>query len=133
MKEDLILKLVSMLVDDSDNINSAQESIKPMPMLDSMVGEYVIVRSRNEGINAGIVKALDDTGIILSEARRIWYHKPENKNMSWYEGVAESGLSSDSKVSPPVSEKAIIEDYSITVCSEIGKKSISGHKSHEQN
>lgn len=133
MKEDLILKLVSMLIDGSDNGNLAQGSVNTVSMLDSMVGEYVIVRSRNEGINAGIVKALDDTGIILSEARRIWYHKPENKNMSWYEGVAESGLSSDSKVSTPVSEKAIIEDYSITVCSEIGKKSISGHKSHEQN
>ena len=133
MKEDLILKLVSMLIDGSDNGNLVQEDIKPISMLDSMIGKYVIVRSRNEGINAGIVKALDNTGIILSEARRIWYHKPKNKKMSWYEGVAESGLSSDSKVSTAVSEKAIIEDYSITVCSGVGKKSISGHVSHEQN
>ena len=133
MKEELILKLVEMLIGGDDSGNSPQESAKPLSMLESMIGKYVIVRSRNEGINAGFVKALDDTGIILSEARRIWYHKPENKNMSWYEGVAESGLSTDSKVSTPVSEKAIIEDYSITVCSKVGKKSISGHKSHEQN
>ena len=132
MKEELILKLVGMLIDGDKCLNKDTD-MSNGSMLDSMVGKYVIVRSRNEGINAGFVNALDDTGIILNEARRIWYHKPENKNMSWYEGVAESGLSKDSKVSTPVSEKAIIEDYSITVCSEVGKKSISGHKSHEQN
>ena len=79
MKEELILKLVEMLIGGDDSGNSPQESAKPLSMLESMIGEYVIVRSRNECINAGFVKALDDTGIILSEAHRIWYHKPENK------------------------------------------------------
>ena len=130
MKEELALKLLEMLVCGS---SSNETEVKSSGMLDSMVGKYVIVRSRNEGINAGFVKALDGTGIILSDARRIWYHKPENKNMAWYEGVAESGLSSDSKVSVAVSEKAIVEDYSITICTEVGKSSISGHKAHEQN
>lgn len=98
-----------------------------------MIGKYVIVRSRNEGINAGTVKAADETGIVLSSARRIWYHKPADRKTSWYEGVSISGLSADSKVSAIVSEKAIIEDYSITQCTKVAQESIESHKAHEQN
>ena len=130
MKTELALKLIEMLVTGGSD---KPETSNSKSMLNEMVGKYVIVRSRNEGINAGIVKDLDSTGIVLSQARRIWYHKPEDKNMAWYEGVAESGLASDSKTSIPVREKAIIEDYSITVCSDIAKNSISGHKAHEQS
>lgn len=100
---------------------------------DNYIGKYVIVRSRNEGINAGIVKECDPTGIVLSNARRIWYHKPSDKRVSWYEGVAKTGLSSDSKISCEVEEKVIIENYSITICSEVAKKSIIKHESHGTN
>ena len=96
------------------------------------VGKYVICRSRNEGVNAGKVVAADETGVILEDCRRLWYHKPVNKNLSWYEGVAELGLSSDSKIGNPV-EKIIVEDYSLTVCTAISEKSIREAKSHEQN
>ena len=81
-----------------------------------MVRKSVIVRSRNEGINIGIVEAADETGVILKDCRRIWYHKPADKTLSWYEGVAVSGLSPDSKVSGTVPRKIIIEDYSMTEC-----------------
>ena len=81
-----------------------------------MIGKSVIVRSRNEGINAGIVVLADETGVELKNCRRIWYHKPKDKNLAWYEGVAVSGLSSDSKVSGTVPTKVIIEDYSMTLC-----------------
>ena len=97
------------------------------------VGKHVIVRSRNEGINFGEVVQADETGIVLKDCIRIWYHKPENKNTCWYEGVATSGLSSASKTSCAVSEKAIIEDYSITLCDEVAVKSIKEHKPHEQS
>jgi hypothetical protein len=36
-----------------------------------VIGQYVVVRSRNEGINAGYLEAADDTGCILTEARRL--------------------------------------------------------------
>ena len=101
--------------------------------LEKYIGKYVIVRSRNEGINAGFVKEIDETGIVLSSARRIWYHKPKDLKTSWYEGVSISGLSHDSKISAEVTEKAIIEDYSITICTEEAKGSIQNHPSHEQN
>lgn len=98
-----------------------------------LVGKYVIVRSRNEGINAGEIVAIDETGVILKDARRIYYHRPKDRKTSWYEGVSVSGLSEDSKISCEVEQKAIIEDYSITVCSEKAKESIKNHKSNEQS
>lgn len=96
----------------------------PSNLASSMVGKYVIVRSRNEGLNAGYVEAADETGVILKGAKRLWYHKPAVKAESWYEGVANHGLSKDSKVSGSVSRKVIIEDYSMTECSEVARQSI---------
>lgn len=98
----------------------------------SFVGKYVIVRSRNEGINAGKVLELDDTGVILEDARRLYFHKPANKELSWYEGVALEGLSKDSKVGAEVT-KLIVEDYSITVCTKEAEKSIRGAKTYAQS
>ena len=114
------------------NLFEQHPAAKKQCLAKSIEGKYVIVRSRNEGINAGYVEAADETGIVLTEARRIWYHRPESKSMSWYEGVAISGLSSDSKVSETVARKVIIEDYSITECSDFGAKSIQDHESHAQ-
>lgn len=96
------------------------------------LGKYVIVRSRNEGINAGKILEMDETGIILEDARRLYYHKPANKELSWYEGVALEGLSSDSKVGAEVT-KIIIEDYSITVCTKKAETSIRGAKANVQS
>lgn len=79
-----------------------------------MIGKPVIVRSRNEGINVGIIELADDTGVVLKNARRLYYHRPKDKSLSWYEGVAMSGISNDSKVSGTVDRKVIIEDYSMT-------------------
>ena len=99
----------------------------------AMVGKFCLVRSRNEGINAGTVIAADDTGVILENARRLWYHRPADNNLSWYEGVAISGLSECSKVSGTVSKKAIVEDYSLTECSKNAEKSIRGKTPNAQN
>lgn len=95
------------------------------------IGKYVICRSRNEGINAGVVVELDDTAVIINDARRLHYHRPIDKSMCWYEGVSISGLSENSKISPPT-EKLIVEDYSLTICTPKAKKSIVGLKNTEQ-
>lgn len=105
----------------SGNVNQSD-------MLRKYIGEYVIVRSYNEGLNAGTVKDIDETGVILSDARRLYYHKPSN-NESWYEGVAQYGLSNDSKVSIEV-EKVIAEKYSLTLCSKQAEESIKSHASY---
>ena len=72
------------------------------------VGKYVIVRTRNEGLNCGVLMAADETGCVLNDARRIWYSKPKDSKLSWYEGVSESGLHSSSKISGKVETKYII-------------------------
>lgn len=123
--EDLV-KLASLLDNQPKNTNQGTS------LGDKFVGKYVIVRSRNEGINAGKIIELDDTGVILEGSRRLYYHKPANKELSWYEGVALEGLSKDSKVGPEVT-KLIVEDYSITVCTKEAEKSIRGAKTNAQS
>jgi len=98
-----------------------------------LIGKYAIVRSSNEGVNAGVISEMDETGIVLKDARRIWYHRPANKKLAWYEGVALSGLDGSSKLSAEVPLKAIIEKYSVTACTSVAEKSIREHKSHEQS
>lgn len=88
------------------------------------IDEYVIIRSYNEGINAGYLEEADETGCVLREARRLRYHEPKDKSLSWYEGVSLSGLSSDSTTSPPALKKVILENYSITLTTEEAKESI---------
>ena len=89
-----------------------------------MIGHFVIVRSRNEGINAGTVVFADQSGVELMNCRRIYYHRPKDTSLSWYEGVATSGLDSRSKTSGTVPSKIIIEDYSMTECTPEAETSI---------
>jgi hypothetical protein len=96
-------------------------------ILADAIGQYCIVRTRNEGINFGKVVMADNTGVVIEEARRIYYHKPKDNKVSWYEGVATTGLHEDSKISGEVSRKYIIEDYSLTICSPEAVQSIKDH------
>ena len=126
-----IKELISMI----GCLNGQQSKIsqtKENSMLKNYIGKYVIVRSRNEGINAGEVLDIDETGVILKDARRLYYHAPKNSKVSWYEGVAQSGLSDSSKVGA-VCEKVIVENYSLTICTSDAEQSIRGAKDHEQN
>lgn len=87
------------------------------------VGKYVICRSVNEGVNAGFLVAADGTGCHLKDARRLKTHMPVEG--AWYESVALTGLNyNESVVSAPAPEKFIIENYSLTVCTEEAAKSI---------
>jgi len=115
-------KLETMMIDGvkyirEDSVNNAEtyEFTGEETLASTLIGKKVIVRSRNEGVNAGIVVLADQTGIMLTSCRRIWYHKPKDTKVSWYEGVAETGISPDSNVSC-TTEKTIIEDYSATIC-----------------
>jgi len=103
------------------------------PIASRMIGKNVIVRNRNEGLNVGTVVLADETGVELKNVRRIWYHKPKDKSLSWYEGVAISGISEDSKVSCTVPRKIMLEDYSMTELTEEAYKSIMNKKPNEQS
>lgn len=102
-------------------------------IFDQFIGKYVIVRSYNEGVNCGFLEAAESGVCVLRDARRMWYHTPQDKTQSWYEGVANTGLSEDSNMSAPVQQKVIVEDYSITVCSEIGQASLIMAPNHAQS
>lgn len=115
------------------NMFGNNNSEKSSKIQNRNIGKYVLVRSRNEGLNAGFLVASDETGCIISEARRIWYHKPKDKSTSWYEGVSVSGLDSSSKISCKVEEKIIVEDYSIIRCTGVAKDSIREFSSHESS
>ena len=106
---------------------SGNTSAQPNSILSESIGQYCIVRTRNEGINFGKVVMADNTGVVIDEARRIYYHKPKDNKVSWYEGVATTGLHSDSKISGEVSRKYIIEDFSLTICSPEAVQSIKTH------
>ena len=125
-KENMALKFIDMLVSDTKT-NPVEENLS---ILSGAIGKYVISRSIGEGINAGFVVRADRTGVVLRDARRLYFHRPLDKNLAWYEGVAVSGLHSDSKISGIVPEKYIIEDYSLIICSDAAKKSITGFISH---
>lgn len=101
--------------------------------LKSLIGKKVIVRSYSEGVNFGTVKHASKDGIVLNNCTRLWYSKPKDNLMSWNEGVAESGVSEDSKLSTVVNEKAIIEKYSILILSNNAIENIENHKKHSQN
>lgn len=100
-------------------------------ILNDAIGQYAIVRTRNEGINCGKVVMADETGCVIEDARRIYYHKPKDRKVSWYEGVAMTGLSNNSKISGTVDRKYIIEDYSLTICTKEAEQSLRRHDAQE--
>jgi len=130
------MKENSVVIDGVEYIPKAKavvfETGESSSLSTSFIGEYVIVRSRSEGINAGTVVTADESGVLLKNCRRLWYHEPLDKTLSWYEGVAISGLSENSKISTPVLLKLIIEDYSIISVSEVAIKSITEFAAHAQ-
>lgn len=130
---ELIISLIKMLTNDSKSEIKEQNNIDSNDIFSRAIGKYVIVRSRNEGVNCGFLVAANNRVVVLKDARRLYFHRPKDVNLSWYEGVSESGLSDDSKISSPVIEKIIVEDYSITICSDIAKESLINAKTNEQS
>lgn len=108
------------------------EEKKEYSFFEDFIGKYVLCRTVNEGVNAGEVVTASKYGVILKDARRLYYHKPNDPSLSWYEGVAISGLSSDSRVGAPA-KKIIVEKYSLTICTGMAEQSIRGFKSYEQS
>ena len=118
------MNIDEMTIGDFKKLKSLFQNQPHRSGLSFPIGKYVIVRSRNEGVNFGKLIEADGTGCSLEEASRLWSHK--GKHGYWYEGVSVSGLTEDSKRSVPTS-KIIIEDYSITICSDSAVDDIKAH------
>lgn len=98
------------------------------------VGKYVIVRTRNEGLNFGLVAAADETGVVLSGARRIHHHDAKAQNGgAWYEALANSGPAGRTHMSQAVADKVIVEDYSLTIVADAAVDSFLNWVSHNEN
>ena len=86
------------------------------------IGKYVIVRTHDAGVHAGILAASNGRECVLHEARRLWQWKPAAG--MWLDGVANSGLHTESRISEPVAERLLTEDCEITVCTPQAEQSI---------
>ncbi|NQZ74678.1 MAG: hypothetical protein HRT61_00955 [Ekhidna sp.] len=95
------------------------------------IGKYVIARSYNEGVLFGKVLSCNESGYEMESARRLYYHKPLDTSLSWYEGVAQSGLAHGCRVSSE-QHKVVIERYSFTECSQAAIDNISNYETHGQ-
>lgn len=43
------------------------------PITAAVIGKYCIIRGRGFGVFAGTVKEVDDTRVLVENARRLWY------------------------------------------------------------
>ena len=95
-------------------------------------GGFYLLRCRNAGVIFGEVVEAGIGYAIMKNARRVWRPISKDKSLAWYEGVALSGLCEDEgKISGFVAEKIIVEDYELTLCSEVARVSLEGFKSNE--
>lgn len=93
-----------------------------------MLGKYVIVRCRDAGVHAGVLKAYNGRECLLLESRRLWYWKVANNGVS-LSGVATEGLTDESKVGAPI-DVHLTENCEIILCNAAAEKSIRNMKVH---
>lgn len=67
MKEELLVKLVSMLIDSSNSDSENRELEQHQD-----VGKHVIIRSGQSGVHFGILESKKGDEVILKNSRRCW-------------------------------------------------------------
>lgn len=123
MKEELLLKLIEKLLESESS--TLPTSTEMQTNKKEMIGDYVIVRCRDAGVHAGYLVDYEGREVVLKDSRRLWYWKCANNQHS-LSGVANEGITSDSKI-PAVIEKAVLpEACEILSTTNKAKKSIEG-------
>lgn len=100
--------------------------------LDYYIGKWVIARTRVAGIIFGKVISLGIGFVELKSARRV--HRPisQDRSLSWYEGVAQSGLcEANGRISGKMKRKLLVEDYELNLCSIESIQSLKKFKTNE--
>lgn len=98
-------------------------------MFEELIGKYVIVRCRDAGVHAGVLKSAEGRTAKLSESRRLWYWKA--KKEAYLSGVARHGLNQKaSKLGGPC-EIVLTETCEIIPCTSEAEKSIREAKTYE--
>ncbi len=85
-------------------------------------GEYCIVRARDAGVHAGEYVSHSGREVALKNSRRLWYWKA-NDSVS-LSGVADAGVSSQSRIAPTVARIVIGDACEIIPCTKAAKDSI---------
>ena len=80
----------------------------PRPSSKPLIGEYVIVRAKDAGVHAGYLVDYEGRSVTLRDSRRLWYWKVA-ENQHSLSGIAEHGLTSESKI-PTVIKTLVIGD-----------------------
>ena len=87
-----------------------------------MIGKYVVVRCRDAGVHAGVLKVHSGREALLEESRRLYYWKCEGK-AQFLSGVATAGITNASKVGRPITVH-LTETCEIIKCTEAAEASI---------
>jgi hypothetical protein len=94
-----------------------------------LIGKHVIVRSRDSGVHAGTLTAVNGRHVSLTNARRLWYWVAAKEHT--LSAVALHGLKSGSKLASPVAQVDVLDACEITPTTTTAQASIDGMKSHE--
>jgi hypothetical protein len=97
---------------------------------DQWIGKYVVVRTRDAGVHAGVLKSRSARECELTESRRLWYWKVAD-NGAFLSGVATKGIDHrQSKVGAPI-DILLTENCEIIACSEEAAQSIAQAPTYE--
>ena len=97
---------------------------------DHWIGKYVVVRTRDAGVHAGILKSHSDRQCELTEARRLWYWKVADKG-AFLSGVATLGIDhKESRVGAPI-DILLTENCEIIATTEKAAQSIAQAPTYE--
>lgn len=104
--------------------NAIAKKCAGVGVANDMVGKYVIVRCRDAGVHAGVLKSYDGRACCLTDSRRLWRWRVPLGKSSFLSGVALYGVDGDSMLSDAVEQIALTENCEIIACSAAAEKSI---------
>lgn len=86
-----------------------------------MIGEFVLIRTRNAGVHCGTLAECHGTAVLLTDARRLWRWRGANT----LNEVAVHGPSEDyTRLSEPVATILLLEACEVIPCTAKAKKSL---------
>lgn len=105
-------------------------AIPAQPMLSEFVGKYCIVRCRDAGVHAGIVKRHQGRDVVLEGSRRLWYWKVDKGHT--LTAVAEYGVNEGSKLSKAIPIILLADMCELIPATKEAQKSIQSQKVHRE-
>lgn len=92
---------------------------------DQLIGQFVIVRSRDSGVHAGTLVSIQDRTVRLTGSRRLWYWKAAKGHT--LSGVALHGINtSASKIAGELGEIVVLDACEIIPTTAAAGQSILG-------